>query len=70
MQKELRAMLGASNENHKDDPQHRDEIELMRRRMLRELERFLSKSINRPFPRLRLLLPSPPRRNRATISLN
>jgi hypothetical protein len=63
-------MLGVSNDNHKDDSQQRDEIELMRQRMVRELEQFLSKSINRPFPRLRLLLPSPPRVTRATISLN
>jgi hypothetical protein len=60
--------LGASNDNHKDDSPPRDELELMRRRMLRELEQFLSRAINRPFPRLRLLLPSP-RPNRA-ISLN
>ena len=63
-------MLGASNDNLNDDSQQRDEIELMRQRMLRELEQFLSKSIDRPFPRLRLLMPSQPRIKRATISLN
>ena len=63
-------MLGASNNNHKDDLQQRDEIELMRQRMVRELEQFLSNAIDRPFPRLRLLMPSPPRVTCVTVSLN
>jgi hypothetical protein len=70
MQKERRVMLGPKSDNPRNDPHQNDEIDLMRQRMLRELEHFLSRSIDRPFPRLRLLRPSPPRTKKAKISLN
>jgi len=43
-------------------------IESLRRRMLRELEEFLSEAIRKPFPRLQIK-PQPANR-RYTVSLN
>jgi hypothetical protein len=44
-----------------------EEIDSLRRRMVRELEQFLSKMIDRPFPRLRIKTAPV---NRYTVSLN
>ncbi len=54
-----------SNDQAKIEDQQREEL---RRRMLRELEEFLSKWLHRPVPRLRLR--SAPPIKRYTVSSN
>lgn len=57
-----------SDDRINNQPAKREEIDFLRRRMLRDLEQFLCKMIDRPFPRLRIKTAAPSKRY--TLSLN